>query len=440
MGVLSGRAKRAFENFKAYAHSTRRYPPGRQLAAYAYPEWLLYAVNPVYAEVSQGGASPMRGSGAIIFLMLLLTCIIGGGFLIYMEAHDWGRGIDFNAGMSMFGVILGLLLIFGSIIPALWLYLNFLTPTDAVLRFDRKRQVAWMWTGKGAIEIPWSHLTPAVQGMAVSPLIPARTYRGLYVGFGPGDELRFTDGIPHVMQIGPVTGGEEGALFSLEWVRRYMEEGPQSVPRPHRLLRHRPEWRAMFNFVGLITDWDAVFRGESKERPWLVTAMFVGLFPWFMFLFQVTNWLALRVAPLPKWPRDLEARHAADLAEVGPQSDGISQPRQPRKAVVRVNGQLVESDPNRADQQSPIAGATSANRAAPWRERIAAMLSIGLAVVSTTLVWFPMLTMMAGLEYGGWLGALSNWMKDRFLTLAFLYAILLGAISTAIAIVSLRRR
>ena len=45
MAGLRRRGKRVLEEFKAFAHSTRKYDRGRPLAAHANAEMLLYAVN-----------------------------------------------------------------------------------------------------------------------------------------------------------------------------------------------------------------------------------------------------------------------------------------------------------------------------------------------------------------------------------------------------------
>lgn len=276
-------------------------------------------------------------------------------------------------------------------------YLTFFAPTDAVVRFDRKRQMAYMPAGKRLLEIPWSRLTPVVQGMAASPMLPARMYRGLFVEYGADHMPLVTDGVPHVLQVGQASGGEPGALFSLEYVRRYMEEGPQAVPRPNRdqWLHHRPTWRAMFNFVHLVDGWMQERHARSEAAPWGQTVVFALMFP-LMFLLQVTHWLALRVAPLPKWPKALQAQHAADLAELG----------------VRPDGQPVGSPAGGADPRAPAQG---------WK-RIAPWIAVPLAVLSPVVFWGSLLVLLPV--------ALS-------LMQATLLSVAMGIAATAITVLSL---
>ena len=374
------RGKRVLDDFKAFAHNTKRYDSAGSLAAHANAEWLLYAANPVYIEATQGGTSPARGFGALIWFFATVASLWIGVSILYYGFRD----NDFLL------VLMGPVLIAGSLIPGMMVYLSFFAPTDAVVRFDQKRQVAYTRIGRGVVEISWSRLTPVVQGMAASPMLPSRTYRGLFVEYGPGGDPRMTDGVPHILQIGQASGGEEGALFFLEYVRRYMEEGPQSVPTPKagQWLRHRPTWRAMFNFVHLVDGWALEQHERSEAAPWPQTVVFALMFP-LLFLLQFTHWLALRVAPLPKWPKELEAQHAADLAELGVRPDGSRESNIRRQPVVRVNGQRTEpsaAETARDLQPEPVQHG-GFDRLAPW-------VAVPLGFLSPVVFWGSLLVLL----------------------------------------------
>jgi hypothetical protein len=228
---------------------------------------------------------------------------------------------------------------FFGIVPVYWLYMTFFAVTDVIVRLDRKRSKVWMWTGGGPIEMRWDDLEPAVVGMAASAQIPGRTYRGIYAEFDESGEFKTTRNIPHVIQVGQVSGAEEGVMPALEYVRLFMEQGPQALPPPNRLLQHRPRWYAMVNFLGMADEWALIAAGKPAPlgKPWLRMAVFVLFFP-LLFPLQFTNWLALRVAPLPKWPRDLTDMHNADVAAAGAQESASAR----RKPVIRVNGEIVD--------------------------------------------------------------------------------------------------
>jgi len=333
--------KKALEALKQHAQNLRRLPRTQQLSPWPQAEDLVYGINPVYLEISQGGTSPMRGWGALIFLGMLATSLWAPFEMYFLVFDYWERGFysdSFFDGLSAVGLLsLSTLLLFLSIIPLFWLYMSFFAVTDVVVRFDRKRGKVWMWTGGGPIEMRWADLQPAVMGLAASAHLPSRTYRGVYAEFDADGQIRTTHNIPHLIQVGQISAAEPGVMPALEYVREFMERGPGVLPPPNRLLQHRPRWYAMVNFLGLADEWALIAAGKPAPlgKPWVRTIGFVLFFP-LLFPLQFTNWLALRVAPIPKWPKKIADMHAADLAD----SD-----RPKRKPVIRINGELVDPEP-----------------------------------------------------------------------------------------------
>jgi hypothetical protein len=345
-GKLSGKSK-ALEAPKQHARNLKRLPRQQILAGQAEAYQMVYAVNPIYLEMTQGGASPMRGWGALILvlgvslgLLHALASIEAIYLALFVRDSEW----------SGFDIFLEALMVSGGFLcaalPALWLYLNFFTVTDVVARFDRKRRKVWVWRAKQPLELDWDRLQPAVSSGAASAHMPSRIYTGLYAEFAPDGEFVTTNGQPHVVQVGGVSGAEEGVRPALEYVRVFMEQGPQALPPPGALLRHRPRWYAMVNLFGMADEWADHFAGRPTPlgKPWVRTIAFVVFFP-LLFPLQFTNWLALRVAPLPRWPRELELMHAADLRDVITHEPGSSPKRAARARrtpVIRVNGELAD--------------------------------------------------------------------------------------------------
>lgn len=333
--------KKALASLRQHAQNLRRLPPGQQLSPWPQAEDLVYAANPVYLEISQGGASPMRGWGALIFLLGAFLTLSTPYTLISDIQTRVERGLyqsgEFSYAGTALDVGLATLVFAMSVIPLFWLYMSFFAVTDVVVRFDRKRGKVWMWTGSGPIEMRWADLQPGVMGLAASAHLPGRTYRGVYAEFDASGQIKVTRNIPHLIQVGQISAAEAGVMPGLEYVRAFMEHGPRGLPPPNRLLQHRPRWYAMVNFLGLADEWALIANGQPGPlgKPWIRTIGFVVFFP-VLFPLQFTNWLALRVAPIPKWPREIVDMHAADLAE-------LDKPR--RKPVVRVNGELLDSDP-----------------------------------------------------------------------------------------------
>ena len=195
-----------------------------------------------------------------------------------------------------------------------------------------------MWTGGDPIEMRWTNLQPAVMGIAASAHLPGRTYRSVYAEFDAAGDIKVTRNIPHLIQVGQISGAEAGVIPALEYVREFMARGPQSLPAPNRLLQHRTRWYALVKFLGLADESALIASGQQAPKPWVRTIAFVAFFP-----LQFTNWLALRVASIPTWPKDITAMHEADLAEA-------DTPR--RQPVIRVNGELIAPSEQHSDGKS----------------------------------------------------------------------------------------
>ncbi len=348
------RTRKGWERAKAAAYSVRALEPHTPLSTWANGEDMVYASTPVYLEVGQGGNSPMRGWGAIVFATGLALGLALLFVAIPTSYQSWSSN---SVSTAMFAVMVGMGALMAPLlsIPTAYLVHSFFSVTDATVRLDRKRQKAWLWTGKGPIEIDWSRLTPRVESSVATAYATVKTYRGQYAELGADGEPLRTRGIPHVFQCGQISAAESGVLPSMEYVRRYMEGGPDAVSPPEKLLTHAVRWYAMVNLFGMADDW--VRWRENRDKPgiapapWTRTIIFIVLFPVF-FPLQFTNWLALAVAPRPKWPRELEALHRADLlAWQSEQAAARSadllhnraqeavRPR--RKPVIRVNGELI---------------------------------------------------------------------------------------------------
>ncbi|AMM25725.1 hypothetical protein AX767_16180 [Variovorax sp. PAMC 28711] len=207
------------------------------------------------------------------------------------------------------------------------------------MRFDIKRQKVWMWTGKGPIEMDWSNMVPRIESSVASAYATVKIYRGQFAELGLDGQPLKTRGIPHVIQCGQASAAEEGVKPSMEFVRLYMERGITALPQVEKLLKHRPKWWAMVNLIGMGDAWVAWKANRDKPglspAPITSTVVMIVLFP-ILFPLQFTNWVALRFAPIPKWPKDVEALHEKELAELAARA---AQPR--RRPVIRLNGELV---------------------------------------------------------------------------------------------------
>lgn len=343
------RAKKAWNAFKRTADNTREFPAHRPLSRGAVPDQLVYEVNPVYLQTGQGGNSYMRGFGSIMFLFgfVLGWWIVFSAIFVF---HMYGLAV-----FSLFGALLM------TVVTYSWVGKAFFMPIDIFTRYDRKRQKVWIWNRSGPVEVDWNNLVPVVRNVASSAYFPNRMSRAMYVEYGPDGRPRKTRGTPHVIQVGPATGTEDVALSVMEYVRRYMEQSLQSLPPVRHPLRVRPPWWWMFNFAGLLEPWLDHFRGKGTPGglPWLATFGYVLFFP-LIFPMQITNYLALRLAPIQKWPEDLLEMHRRDLVELAGRKTSGCLSRQPastthdrRKPVIRINGKIIDDGAPDDEWSSP---------------------------------------------------------------------------------------
>lgn len=313
----------------------------------------------------------MRGWGVLILVPMMIYIVYGMADIFWYNLSQiwaprpiWHPELEESIpGINWWELLLGapsalFVILMGSLLAFIYFASAFLFVTDATVRFDHKRKKVWMWTGKGPIEMDWANLTPRVESSVATAYATVKTYRGQYAELSADGNAKVSHGIPHVFQVGQVSAAAEGVLPSMEYVRRYMENGPASVGPPEAYLSHRVRWYAMFNLFGVADDW--VRWAANRHRPgvaplpWGFTLWFILFFPVF-FPMQFSNWLSLVLAPKPKWPKELEAMHQADLEHLkveeaqrrlaNPLLDRAREAENPRrKPVIRVNGELISGE------------------------------------------------------------------------------------------------
>ena len=143
-------------------------------------------------------------------------------------------------------------------------------------------------------------------------------------------DVRFEGRLPRIAQIGAAVLDRAHTVAAYEFVRVFMEHGPQALPAVHEHLVWRPgirSWVDIFGFLkGSIRDWP---KRPLQERnvPWLVAgiaAMTVAA-PMFWPL-QLSHAIALRTTRVPRWPPDYE-RMASEGGPLTPPPG--SQPNDP---------------------------------------------------------------------------------------------------------------
>lgn len=170
------------------------------------------------------------------------------------------------------------------------------TQRHIIVRFNRKTRQVYLNRPKfagGLVVLPWEHTLAGIDPSAPdesaigSPLILAWSSRMTEMGY---DET---------VMLGEPMDGNHQVLGLWEYIRRYMEEGPQAIPPPKRLRPLFPwPWesvRAVLNFMAPV--W---------RRGGQVYALAVGLLlsP-LMLLHALCHWLSLLLCWPTRWPREI---------------------------------------------------------------------------------------------------------------------------------------
>ena len=153
------------------------------------------------------------------------------------------------------------------------------------------------------------------------------TFRAvLLVDLDSEGEVKFEGRWPRIASIGQTSLNEEQALSQYEYVRQFMENGPQDLPACKTYLEHRNSVRNVVGFYGSL---DNVREYSGKNDDQQLTRIVLAALFWTVmscaFLpFTLATWIAYRCNRVPKWPAQLEA-YAAEGGELRPPAGARSQ-------------------------------------------------------------------------------------------------------------------
>ncbi len=279
--------------------------PGIRDRASEYPsaEGSLYDFNDTHIEV-MAGASPMR-RGVITFITLsILYFLLDFGSTTFLVSTIWYTGVDYwmqtPATTSDY-----LNALFTAALAAACFYVviryvriiinleNFVQ-RRLLIRFNRVTRQVYLHRphfAGGITVLDWEQVTPqSVVGQAEAENIG----RQVLLLWDPA-----ITGLPHLhlVFVGKTADGTSDLVNLWEFIRRYMEEGPQSVPAPKKLVGKVP-W-----------PWQSVMSSLSFFRPlwraglrWQV-ACWVALTSPALLLHSAGHWVSLLLCWEPRWPR-----------------------------------------------------------------------------------------------------------------------------------------
>ncbi|CAI1137639.1 Uncharacterised protein [Serratia liquefaciens] len=304
-GELEANMARALKKEKADSEKGGKSLPGIHDRVSEHPcaDGSIYAFNDTYIELYAGALQDKRGIITILTLMLMSliwifgSLAIGLGTVWFTGIHYWLGGpaiaMDYIA-----SVIIGLLIlgIFWAIYKFLWRFIrleNFVQ-RRLLIRFNRVTRQVYLHRPRyagGLATLAWDQVSP-------EPALDLPEWRGT----GTQLMLAWTNdmtGLPyfHIMLVGKVANGTSDIVNLWEFIRRYMEEGPQSVPRPKKLLGKVP-----WPWLSLQAPWSffkPLWRDGFKPRVLLWTALLSPV----MVLHASLHWISLLLGWEPRWPR-----------------------------------------------------------------------------------------------------------------------------------------
>ncbi|MBN3842130.1 MULTISPECIES: DUF6708 domain-containing protein [Burkholderia] len=305
----------------------------------------IYAFNDIYIELYAGALQDKRGSITILTMMLISIVWIFGSLAIGLGTV-WFTGVHYWLGTPavvmdyIASIIIGLLVIgiLWVVYKYLWRFIrleNFVQ-RRLLIRFNRvTRQVYLHRPGYagGLATLAWDQVSP-------EPAVGLPEWRGT----GTQLMLAWTNdmtGLPyfHIMLVGKVANGTSDIVNLWEFIRRYMEEGPQSVPRPKKLLGKVP-----WPWLSLQAPWSffkPFWRGGLTRGVLLWTVLLLPV----MLLHATLHWISLLLGWEPRWPRiireaGLPGKPVPPLstaADWPPPPVAKPKPRRPRKSRKATN-------------------------------------------------------------------------------------------------------
>ena len=315
-GKLDKKA-RHWQNLPPVRESTNQFPHGDNL---------IYRMNLTTLEIGQG-VSNFRGMVWLPFAAMTGGAVFGVGVFIKFLTLTLSGQTDelgvlwlfFMGLMSLIMVVLGLLTLALSI-NDLFGYI------DAPVRFDRERRKVYVWASRkeGPLELDWDRITPLAQSITAPPYQVNAFKSVLLVDMDVDGDVRFEKRIPRLAQIGSALLNGEETLAAYEFVRGFMERGPQSLPAVKTHLVFRP--RGIRPFVDVMSVLGGMMRPypslpkHQRSLGWLIFGVvLIALFSFILVPFQWTQGIAQKwTTRIPKWSQKYEELAAAGGALLPP--------------------------------------------------------------------------------------------------------------------------
>ncbi|MCU5784746.1 hypothetical protein MA04_04046 [Alcanivorax balearicus MACL04] len=248
----------------------------------------VYAFNDTYLEMRCGSLEHYRGLITPLVLTLFLFGFGGayGAINLLLNGPNHNGIADYLIGViGVGGITAGFWYCFFKFkfyIPIRW---ELFTHRRLLIRFNRKTKQVHLHRPKyagGVVTMPWDKIIPIHEGAGMRLVLAWMPHR---------------TGQPFVTfaAVGKRAGTAQDLLDEWEFIRRYMEEGPKSVPQPRVRSKMPWPWYSLEpQFEGL---WPILRHGDWKL--WLGKLL---MSPAFLIL-GAGHWVSQLLCWEPRWPK-----------------------------------------------------------------------------------------------------------------------------------------
>ena len=307
-------SKKALRQLKAYgaldqrARGWQNLPPvNRYSGESARGDDLVFGMNGTTLEIGQG-LSGFRGYLWPALFPGSLAMLLGYPvFLAYRLFFEAGIQLDWLILLADF-----LILVVGMPMCVLTLAMGFndlFGYADSPVRFDRARRKVYVWASRkaGPLELDWDRLQPLTQSATALPVQVNPMKSVLLVERDAQGNVLFDGDYPRIAQVGHAGLTREASVAAYEFVRVFMEQGPQALPPVKTYLVWRP--RGVRPFVDIFGLMGTLMRSypslpKHQRKPgWLVFGVLgIGLFSVALLPLQLAQGIAQRWGNrIPKW-------------------------------------------------------------------------------------------------------------------------------------------
>ncbi|MFM0645428.1 hypothetical protein PQR14_13960 [Paraburkholderia bryophila] len=264
---------------------------------------MVVARNETYMEVADGRYM-RRGFGGMMFTLLDALLIFAMFVPFYFWIFKWRDSLSY-LGLTIFSICVFLPLIL--VIGYQWKQemLDYTYKPIRLVRATRKVHVFQHNGPGGVLTLDWDKLVFCLKKGGLNWGV---------LGYLPDAN----DQVTHAFYLGaflPVNpkgiGPDEPLLAHWEYFRRYMQEGPSSVPTPEILLPIQNR-REPFLY-GMWRSWQMFGPYLVLALPFAPVTTLAGIF----------RWLGMHMSRLPRWPAEVEAQCQVAADDTTVQQDTI---------------------------------------------------------------------------------------------------------------------